>query len=103
MTKKDACLIIYRKYKGKQISRDIVRHIIDDYFSIVIDSLVKDGKFTQSRFGSFRVFKSKERIVYNVHKKQKYKYPPLKFVSFKPSVSLKSLLNTDVNDVNDEK
>lgn len=90
MRSSDIYTVLSKKYK---LDNKTVRELISDYFDFVVEGLLKDGKFTRFKFGSFRVYKTKERVVYNVHTGEKYVVPGMKIVSFRPSLYLKSVVN----------
>ncbi|MFN3978462.1 MAG: HU family DNA-binding protein [Sulfurihydrogenibium azorense] len=90
MRSSDIYMLLSKKYK---LDNKLVRDLINDYFDFVVEGMLKDGKFTRSKFGSFRVYKTKNRVIYNVHTGEKYIVPGMKIVSFRPSLYLKSVIN----------
>ena len=93
MRSSDIYVLLSKKY---EIENEVVKNLIDDYFNFIVLALKEKGKFTRSRFGSFRVYQTKDkRVVYNVHTGEKYLAPGIKIISFKPSLHLKKAINEE--------
>ena len=76
-------------YKGLGFSRNFSSTIVDDFFEILIQQLVKFRKIKISSFGTFEVINKKERIGRNPKTKIEAKIHARKIVKFKPSLILK--------------
>ena len=80
-------------YKGLGFSKNFSSTIVDDFFEILIQQLVKLRKIKISSFGTFQVVNKKERIGRNPKTKVEAKILARKVVKFKPSNIFKEKLN----------
>ena len=93
-----------KKYTRKDLSKKIYQNlgfsinfsstIIDNFFEILIQELLKSNKVKISSFGTFKVINKKERIGRNPKTKIEAKIVPRKVVKFKPSLLVKEKLNS---------
>ena len=90
-TRKDLSKKIYQNL-GFSINFSLT--IIDNFFEILIQELLKSNKVKISSFGTFKVINKKERIGRNPKTKIEAKIVPRKVVKFKPSLLVKEKLNS---------
>ena len=90
-TRKDLSNKIYRNLG---FSKNFSLTIIDNFFEILIQELLKSNKVKISSFGTFKVINKKERIGRNPKTKIEAKIVPRKVVKFKPSSLVKEKLNS---------
>ena len=83
-----------RIYQNLGFSRNFSSTIIDNFFEILIQDILKSNKVKISSFGTFRVINKKERIGRNPKTKIEAKIVPRKVVKFKPSLLVKEKLNS---------
>ena len=74
-------------------SKNISSQIVDDFFELLIDELIKKKRVKISSFGTYKVIDKKERIGRNPKTKIEAVIRPRKIVKFKPSQLLKEKLN----------
>ena len=87
---------LYNKiHQNLGFSKNITSQIVDDFFELLIDGLIKKKEVKISSFGTFKVIDKKERIGRNPKTKIEAKILPRKVVKFKPSLSFKNKLNTN--------
>jgi integration host factor subunit alpha len=75
-------------------SKNFCSTIIDDFFEVLIQELLKSSKVKISLFGTFKVLNKKKRIGRNPKTKVAAIIKPRKVVKFSPSLSVKRNLNT---------
>ena len=80
-------------YQNIGFSKNYSSIIIDDFFEILIQGLLKSGKIKISSFGTFKVINKKERIGRNPKTKILAKITSRKVVKFKPATIIKRKLN----------
>ena len=80
-------------YQNLGFSRNFSLKIIDNFFEILIQELLKSNKVKISSFGTFTVINKKERIGRNPKTKIEARIIPRKVVRFKPSLIVKEKLN----------
>ena len=81
-------------YQNIGFSKNYSSIIIDDFFEILIQGLLKSGKIKISSFGTFKVINKKERIGRNPKTKIEAVIVPRKVVKFIPSSLIKEKLNS---------
>jgi len=81
-------------YQNLGFSRNFSSTIIDNFFEIIVQELIKSEKIKISSFGTFKVINKKERIGRNPKTKIEAKIVPRKVVKFKPSLLVKEKLNS---------
>ena len=81
-------------YQNIGFSKNYSSVIIDDFFEILIQGLLKSGKIKISSFGTFKVINKKERIGRNPKTKIEAVIVPRKVVKFIPSSLIKEKLNS---------
>ena len=74
-------------------SKLISESLIDDFFSLIIDNLIKEKKIKISKFGTFSVREKKSRLGRNPKTKEKKIISKRNVVLFKPSKEFKDLIN----------
>tara|TARA_B100001123_G_C14930609_1_gene875570 strand:+ start:256 stop:549 length:294 start_codon:yes stop_codon:yes gene_type:complete len=87
---------LYNKiYKTIGFSKNFSSKIVDDFFEILINELIKSNKVKITSFGTFKVINKKERIGRNPKTKVEAKISSRKVVTFKPSALIKRKLNNE--------
>ena len=74
-------------------SKNISSQIVDDFFELLIDDLIKKKEVKISSFGTFKVIDKRERIGRNPKTKVVAKICARKIVKFKPSLKIKEKIN----------
>ena len=74
-------------------SKNIASQIVDDFFELLIDDLIKKKEVKISSFGTFKVIDKRERIGRNPKTKVVAKICARKIVKFKPSLKTKEKIN----------
>ena len=82
-----------RIYKGLGFSKNLSSTIVDDFFEILIQQLIKFRKIKISSFGTFEVINKNERIGRNPKTKEDVKITSRKVVKFRPSSIFKKKIN----------
>ncbi len=90
LTKKDLVNTIYMKVG---FSKQISENLIDDFFSLIIESLIKEKKIKISKFGTFILRSKKQRLGRNPKTKEVKIISSRKVVLFKPSKDFKEYIN----------
>ncbi len=95
LTKKDLVNIIYMQIG---FSKQISESLIDDFFSLIITNLQKDGKIKISKFGTFSIRSKNPRFGRNPKTKEKKIISGRNVVLFKPSKDFKNFINNKKDD-----
>ena len=82
-----------RIHQNLGFSKNIASRIVDDFFELLIDELIKKKEVKISSFGTFKVIDKKERIGRNPKTKVVAKICARKIVKFKPSLKTKEKIN----------
>ena len=82
-----------RIHQNLGFSKNIASQIVDDFFELLIDELIKKKEVKISSFGTFKVIDKKERIGRNPKTKVAAKICARKIVKFKPSLKTKEKIN----------
>ena len=90
LTKKE---IINSIYMQLGFSKKICENIFDDFFSIILDELIKNQKVKIPKFGSFELRYKKSRIGRNPKTLEKKVISERNVILFKPSKDLKKFIN----------
>ena len=80
-------------FKELGFSKNFSSTIVDDFFEILIQHLVKFRKIKISSFGTFEVINKNERIGRNPKTKEEAKITSRKVVKFRPSSIFKKKIN----------
>ena len=80
-------------YKSVGFSKNFSYSIIDNFFSILVDELIKSNKVKISSFGTFSILNKKEIMGRNPKTGVEAKIFSRKVVRFKPSSSFKKKIN----------
>ena len=91
LTKKD---IVNQVYMQIGFSKQIAENLMDDFFSLIIDNLKKNGKIKISNFGTFSIRFKKARVGRNPKTKEQKMISGRNVVLFKPSKEFKELINS---------
>ena len=86
-------------YKELGFSKNFSSTIVDDFFEILIQHLVKFRKIKISSFGTFEVINKKERIGRNPKTKEVAKITSRKVVKFRPSSIFKKKINDNEKNI----
>ncbi|MEZ4846513.1 MAG: HU family DNA-binding protein [Bdellovibrionota bacterium] len=78
--------------RPRGVSKQVVHRIVEDTFDFILESLLKDKKFTYAGFGSFRLKDRKSKIGTNPNTGEKIVIAPRKAISFTVSGKLKKTL-----------
>ena len=95
LTKKDLVNIVYMQIG---FSKSISENLINEFFSLIIENLIKEKKLKISNFGTFSIRKKKSRIGRNPKTKEKKIISDRNVVLFKPSKEFKIFINSKDND-----
>ena len=82
-----------RIHQNLGFSKNISSQIVDDFFELLIDDLIKKKEVKISSFGTFKVIDKRERIGRNPKTKVVAKICARKIVKFKPSIKTKEKIN----------
>ena len=82
-----------RIHQNLGFSKNMTSQIVDDFFELLIDELIKKKEVKISSFGTFKVIDKKERIGRNPKTKVVAKICARKIVKFKPSIKTKEKIN----------
>ena len=80
-------------YKNLGFSKNFSSSMVDDFFEIMIQHLIKFNKIKISSFGTFEVINKKERMGRNPKTKVEAKISSRRIVKFKPSSIFKKKIN----------
>ena len=95
LTKKDLVNLIYMQIG---FSKHVSENLIDDFFQIILDNLIKEKILKLSKFGTFSVRQKKSRIGRNPKTKENKVISERKVVLFKPSKEFKEFVNIQNNE-----
>ena len=95
LTKKD---LINSVYMQIGFSKNISENLIDEFFSLIIENLIKEKKLKISKFGTFSIRLKKPRIGRNPKTKEIKTISERDVVLFKPSNEFKQFINLDKNE-----
>ena len=93
LTKKDLVNSIYMQIG---FSKQISEILIEDFFSIVLESIKVNKKVKLSKFGTFSIRKKKQRVGRNPKTKEKKIISARNVILFKPSKEFKQLINKKI-------
>jgi integration host factor subunit alpha len=86
-------------FKELGFSKNFSSTIVDDFFEILIQHLVKFRKIKISSFGTFEVINKNERIGRNPKTKEEVKITSRKVVKFRPSSIFKKKINDNEKNI----
>ena len=75
------------------IPNTLSEKILNSFFEIIIEGLLRDGEVKISNFGKFKILYKKARIGRNPKTKQEFSISKRKVVTFYPSLSIKKKIN----------
>jgi len=90
LTKKD---LVNEVYMQIGFSKQISEILIEEFFSLITENLIKEKKIKISKFGTFSLRSKKQRIGRNPKTKEKKTISKRDVVLFKPSKEFKELVN----------
>ena len=91
LTKKD---IINSIYLQIGFSKAISENLLEDFFQIILENLIKNKKVKIAKFGTFELRKKNSRIGRNPKTKETSIISERNVILFKPSKELKNYINT---------
>ena len=94
LTKKDLVNSVYMQIG---FSKLISENLIDEFFLLIIDDLIKEKKLKISNFGTFTIRKKKSRLGRNPKTKESKMISGRDVVLFKPSKEFKDFINQNYN------
>ena len=92
LTKKDLVNVVYMQIG---FSKQISETLIEEFFSLIIENLIKEEKIKISNFGTFSLRLKNPRIGRNPKTKEKKTISKRNVVLFKPSKDFKKFINID--------
>ena len=95
LTKKD---LVNQVYMQIGFSKNISENLIDEFFSLIIENLIKEKKLKISKFGTFSIRLKKSRVGRNPKTKEIKTISERDVVLFKPSKEFKQFINLDKNE-----
>ena len=90
LTKKDLVNVVYMQIG---FSKQISESLLEEFFSLIVENLIKEGKIKISKFGTFSLRLKKSRIGRNPKTKEKKTISKRNVVLFKPSKDFKNYIN----------
>jgi integration host factor subunit alpha len=90
LTKKDLVNLVYMQIG---FSKQVSENLIEEYFSLIVSSLIKEKKLKISNFGTFSVRSKNSRKGRNPKTKEEKIISERKVVLFKASNDFKNFLN----------
>ena len=95
LTKKD---LINQIYMQVGFSKQISESLIEDFFSLIMKNLEREGKIKLSKFGTFSIRSKKSRIGRNPKTRETKIISRREVVLFKPSKEFKEFINQKDNE-----
>ena len=92
LTKKE---IINSIYMQLGFSKKICENLFEDFFSIILEELIKNKKIKISKFGTFQLRYKKSRVGRNPKTLEKKIISERNVILFKPSKELKNFVNSN--------
>ena len=90
LTKKD---LVNQVYMQIGFSKQVSENLIDEFFLLITENLINEGKIKLSKFGTFSIRSKKSRIGRNPKTKEEKKISERNVVLFKPSKEFKEFIN----------
>ena len=90
LTKKD---LVNQVYMQIGFSKQVSENLIDEFFFLITENLIKEGIIKLSKFGTFSIRSKKSRIGRNPKTKEIKTISKREVVLFKPSKEFKHLIN----------
>jgi len=90
LTKKD---LVNQVYMQIGFSKQISENLIEEFFSLIVNNLNKEGKIKLSKFGTFSIRSKKSRVGRNPKTKEKKIISERNVLLFKPSKEFKEFIN----------
>ena len=95
LTKKDLVNLIYMQLG---YSKQVSENLIDDFFQMIVNNLLREKKLKLSKFGTFSIKQKKSRIGRNPKTKEEKMISERNVVLFKPSKEFRNFVNLQNND-----
>ena len=77
------------------IPDSLSKKILNSFFEIIIEGLLKDGEVKISNFGKFKLLNKRSRYGRNPKTGEEYKIKARKVVTFYPSINIKKKINNE--------
>tara|TARA_B100000902_G_scaffold354656_1_gene366979 strand:- start:454 stop:750 length:297 start_codon:yes stop_codon:yes gene_type:complete len=90
LTKKD---LVNQVYMQIGFSKQVSENLIDEFFLLITENLINEGKIKLSKFGTFSIRSKKSRIGRNPKTKEIKTISKREVILFKPSKEFKNLIN----------
>jgi len=90
LTKKD---LVNQVYMQIGFSKQVSESLIDEFFSLITENLLNEGKIKLSKFGTFYIRSKKSRLGRNPKTKEIKIISKREVVLFKPSKEFKNFIN----------
>ena len=85
--------IVNSLYMQLGFSKSICENLLEDFFTIILDNLIKHNKVKIAKFGTFSIRKKSRRTGRNPKTKEETVIAERNVVLFKPSKELKFSIN----------
>ena len=95
LTKKD---LVNQVYMQIGFSKQISENLIDEFFSLIIQNLQKEGKIKISKFGTFSIRLKNPRVGRNPKTREIKTISKRNVVLFKPSKEFRQYINLESNE-----
>ena len=95
LTKKD---LVNSVYMQVGFSKQISENLIEDFFQLIVDNLIKEKKIKISKFGTYSLRFKDSRIGRNPKTKEKKKISKRNVILFKPSKDFKKYINLKLDE-----
>ena len=95
LTKKD---LVNQVYMQIGFSKQISENLIDEFFSLIIQNLQKEGKIKISKFGTFSIRLKNPRVGRNPKTREIKTISKRNVVLFKPSKEFRQYINLKSNE-----
>ena len=95
LTKKD---LVNQVYMQIGFSKQISENLIDEFFSLIIQNLQKEGKIKISKFGTFSIRLKNPRVGRNPKTREIKTISKRNVVLFKPSKEFRQYINLKNNE-----
>lgn len=97
MTKGEFITTLQERFRDKfDISKKDVEDVMNIFFNTVIETTIKEGKFTYPGFGTFKTAERAARKGRNPITGKPIDIPAKKVIQYKPSPAVKDKVNTPV-------
>tara|TARA_B100000963_G_C22558052_1_gene639957 strand:- start:322 stop:630 length:309 start_codon:yes stop_codon:yes gene_type:complete len=95
LTKKDLINSIYMQLG---FSKQISLNLVEEFFSLIVENLIKEKKIKISKFGTFKIREKKPRLGRNPKTKEEKLISNREVVLFKASKEFKEFINQNIDE-----